>query len=235
MSKMQLLHANGTGPPPRPGENSFPCPASTCLAGPVIQEVRALPSGTSAPNTVITEHAVRQLHLHVSTAAWLIQARGPLTSTQIHDARQAAAAAGLIIETRNSVPSLSQITDVATVFGILLALGILAMSVGLIRSETDSDLRTLAATGASGPARRTVTAATAGALALTGAVTGLAGGYLVAIGFFRTSHLDGLSSLSSIPVASLLLILVGMPALAVIAGWLLAGREPSAMGRQPLS
>jgi putative ABC transport system permease protein len=201
MPKLQLLHANGTGPPPRPGENSFPCPASTCLAGPVIQEVRALPSGTSAPNTVITAHAVRQLHLHVSTAAWLIETRGPLTSTQIHDARQAAAAAGLTIEARNSVPSLSQITDVATVFAVLLALGILAMSVGLIRSETASDRRTLAATGASGRARRTVTAATAGALALTGAVLGLAGGYLAAIGFFRTSHLDGLSSLRSIPVA----------------------------------
>jgi hypothetical protein len=65
-------------------------------------------------------------------------------------------------------------------------------------------------------------------------VLGLAGGYLAAIGFFRTSHLDGLSSLRSIPVASLLLILVGMPALAVIAGWLLAGREPAAMGHQPL-
>ncbi|MBO0789057.1 MAG: hypothetical protein J2P33_23605, partial [Actinobacteria bacterium] len=234
MPKMQLLHSNGTGPPPRPGQNSFPCPASTCLAGPVIQEVRALPSGTSAPNTVITEHAVRQLHLHVSTAAWLIQTRSPLTSSQIHDARQAAAAAGLTVENRNSVPSLSQITDVATACGILLALGILAMSVGLIRSETASDLRTLAATGASGPARRTLTAVTAGALALTGAVIGLAGGYLAAIGFFRTSHLDGLSSLSSIPVANLLLILAGMPSVAAVAGWLLGGREPPAMARQPL-
>lgn len=237
MPKMQLLHGKGpgNGPPGGPGGNSFPCPASTCLANPVIQEVGGLPSGTSAPNTVITEHAVRQLHLHVSTTAWLIRTPGALTSAQLQDVRQAAAAAGLTTETRNSVPSLSQVTDAATVFGILLALGILAMSAGLIRSETAGDLRTLAATGASGPARRALTATTAGALALTGAVLGLAGGYLAAIGFFRTSHLDGLSSLSSIPVASLLGILVGMPALAVIGGWLLAGREPSAMGRQPLS
>jgi putative ABC transport system permease protein len=46
--------------------------------------------------------------------------------------------AGVTLETRNSIPSLSQVTNGATVFGILLALGILAMSVGLIRSETRS-------------------------------------------------------------------------------------------------
>ena len=34
-----------------------------CLANPVIQEVGALPMGTSAPNTVITEHAMRKFHI----------------------------------------------------------------------------------------------------------------------------------------------------------------------------
>ena len=42
----------------------------------------------------------------------------------------------------------------------------------------------------------------------------MAGGYLAAIGFFRTNTLDGLSSLASVPVANLLLILVGMPLIA---------------------
>ncbi len=65
-------------------------------------------------------------------------------------------------------------------------------------------------------------------------MTGLIFGYLAAIGFFRTNQLDGLSSLSSIPVTNLLLILVGMPLVAVIAGWLLAGRQPPAIGRQPM-
>ena len=120
------------------------------------------------------------------------------------------------------------------VFGILLALGILAMSVGLLRSETASSRRTLTATGASGTARQAISAATAGALALTGAVVGTAAGYIAASGFFRTSQLDTLSSLSSIPVANLLLILIGMPLVAVIGGWLLAWREPSTIGRGPL-
>jgi hypothetical protein len=48
---------------------------------------------------------------------------------------------------------------------------------------------------------RTLTAATAGALALTGAVLGTAGGYLAAIGFFSTNQLDQLSELDSVPVA----------------------------------
>ena len=43
-----------------PGRNSYPCPKGSCLANPVIQEVSVLPSGTSAPNTVITEHAIAE-------------------------------------------------------------------------------------------------------------------------------------------------------------------------------
>ena len=231
LTNMQLLYgAYKFGPPP---PNS-PCPPSRCLANPKIQEVSALPSGTSAPNTVITEHAVRQLHLMTSVAGWLIQAPDALTAGQISTVQHAAAAAGLAVETPNRIPSFTEILDVATVFGILLALGILAMSVGLLRSETASDLRMLTATGAGSTARRAISAAQAGALALIGAGVGIVAGYIAAIGFFRTSQLDTLSALTSIPVANLLLILVGMPLVAVTGGWLLAGREPSAIGRRPL-
>jgi putative ABC transport system permease protein len=245
MSLMQLQYGDlpcmtsARGCPPGPGgpqANTIPCDPGYCLNHPVIQEISALPSGTSAPNTVVTEHAVRQLGLDstINVQGWLIQTPRPLTSAQIQTAQETAAADGLSIETRNSIPSLTQIIDVATVFGILLALGILGMSVGLVRSETAGDLRTLAATGASSAARRTITAATAGALALAGAVTGLFCAYVGAIGFFRASKIDGLSELGSVPVANLLLILVGMPVIAFAAGWLLAGREPSMMGRRPL-
>ena len=234
MSLMQLTYGNygnGNGP------YAWPCPAGTCLANPVIEEEGALPAGTSAPNTVITEHAITTLGVQssVQTAGWLITVPNGLTAAQITAAqRLAAGTSGLSVETRNSIPSLAQIIDAATIFGILLALGILGMSVGLVRSEASRDLRTLTATGASSATRRTITAATAGALALTGAVVGTIGGYLAAIGFFRGSQLDGLSSLTSIPVTNLLLILVGMPVLATGLGWLLAGRDPAGIGRQPL-
>ena len=66
------------------------------------------------------------------------------------------------------------------VAGALLALAILAMTVGLIRSESAGDLRILTATGATPRIRRTLTAATAGALALLGAVLGVAGAYVAA-------------------------------------------------------
>jgi putative ABC transport system permease protein len=231
LTKMQLLYGAAKFGPPA---NNSPCPPSYCVANPNIQEISALPSGTSAPNTVVTEHAVRQLRLTTTTAGWLIQTPDSLTAGQISAAQHAAALAGLSVETRNSIPTLAEIIDVATVFGILLALGILAMSVGLLRSETSSDVRMLTATGAGGRARRAISATTAGALALIGAIVGIAGGYIAAIGFFRTNQLDTLTSLSSIPLTNLLLILVGMPLIAATGGWLLGGREPSAIGRRPL-
>ncbi len=237
MSLMQLTYGNyGSGNGPS-GSNRWPCPPGSCLASPPIQEVSQLPSGTSAPNTVITEHAITTLHLQgsVQTAGWLITVPHGLTPAQITTAQHLAAGApGMSVETRNSIPSLAQIIDAATIFGILLALGILGMSAGLVRSEAARDLRTLTATGASGTTRRMITAATAGALAFTGAVVGIAGGYLAAIGFFRSNSLDGLSSLSSIPVTNLLVILVGMPLAATLLGWLLAGRDPAGIARQPL-
>jgi putative ABC transport system permease protein len=241
LSRMQLVYGNyfggpngGRGPNGGSPSNPYPCPKSDCLASPVIQEVGALPSGTSAPNTVITEHAVHALGLPVSAAGWLIQAASPPTAAQITDARLTAAAAGLTIETKNSAPSSSEIINWATVFGLALALGILAMSVGLIRSETARDLRTLAATGAGSSTRRTLTAATAGGLALTGAVLGTAVAYVAAVAYAWDNPLDGLSELSSVPVSNLLIILIGMPLIAVVAGWLLAGREPPTLGRQPI-
>jgi putative ABC transport system permease protein len=246
MSLMQLTYGNqgGKGPGGGPGNgngsnsgNQWPCPAGSCIANPPIQKVSQLPSGTSAPNTVITEHAITTLHLQssISTTGWLITVPNGLTAAQITSAQQlAAGASGMSVETRNSTPSLAQIIDAATIFGIVLALGILGMSVGLVRSEAARDLRTLTATGASGTTRRTITAATAGALAFTGAVVGIIGGYLAAIGFFRSNSLDRLSSLTSIPVTNLLVILVGMPLAATVLGWLLAGRDPAGIARQPL-
>jgi putative ABC transport system permease protein len=239
LPKMQLLYGKIKGPGPGPNPNAFPCPRVNCLANPPIQEVSGLPSGTSAPNTVITEHAIRTLGLQTGpegVAGWLIQTANPLTSAQIHNAQLAAAAANMTVETRSSVPTSATIVNWATVFGIVLALAILAMSVGLIRSEAASDLRTLAATGASSRARRNLTAATAGALGLTGAVLGTVSGYVGTAGWFRTNSLNGgLGAIfTTVPVTNLLIILIGMPVVAAIGGWIFAGRQPRNLGHQPL-
>jgi putative ABC transport system permease protein len=141
---------------------------------PPIQIVN-LPADTSDPNTLLATHALRTLGWRAIPAGWLIQTRQPLTAAQVSTARQIASAAGISIETRSAQDSLSRLRDLATGAGLLLALGVLAMTVGLIRSETGSDLRTLAAAGASSRTRRTLTAATAGALALLGALLGTTG------------------------------------------------------------
>ncbi len=227
-------NGNGSGGHGPQDVGSNPCPKGQCLANPVIQEVGALPSGTSGPNTVITEHAIHALGLQTSVSGWLIQASHPPTAAQITDARLTASAAGMTIETKNSAPTSAEILNYATAFGIVLALGILAMSIGLIRSETARDLRTLTATGASSLTRRELTAATAFALALGGAVLGTVAAYVAAIGYAWDNQLDGLSGLANVPTEQLLFLLVGMPVVAAVIGWLMAGREPTAISRQPL-
>ena len=104
------------------------------------------------------------------------------------------------------------------------------MTVGLIRSETANDLRTLAATGASSTTRRALTGATAGALALLGAILGTAGAYAALLAWHRSD----LSPLGHVPVINLVVILVGLPLLAAVAGWSLAGGEPAVIARRPL-
>ena len=164
-------------------------------------------------------------------AGWLVEARDPLTGAQVARARQVAADAGLTVETRDDQTQLAAIRSGATAAGLLLALGILAMTVGLIRSEAAGDLRTLTATGATSATRRTLTAATAGALALLGVLLGTAGAYLALLAGYQ----DDLGALGRVPVAHLAVIVVGLPVTAAAVGWLLAGREPSALARQPLA
>jgi putative ABC transport system permease protein len=176
-------------------------------------------------------HAVSALGLRLVPDGWLIQAPGPLTAVQISAVRQMAVASGATIETKSGQLGLSQISDGAAALGILIALAVLAMTVGLIRSETASDLRTLTATGASSRTRRTLAGATAGALGLLGALLGTAAASLAGIAWARSSL--G-TTFGNVPAVDLIAVLVGLPLLAAIGGWLLAGREPPTIARQPL-
>jgi putative ABC transport system permease protein len=182
---------------------------------------------------VITEHAMREFHIQATTTDWLLQGAQPFTASQISSAELAASTTQLSVEAKNDQPTSSAVVGWATIFGIVIALGVLGMSVGLVRSESASDLRTLAATGASSSTRRTLTAVTAGALGFLGALLGVVGGYIGMIGWLRSNSLNGgIAALGNVPVADLLLILLGMPAFAMIVGWLFAGREPVAMAHQ---
>jgi putative ABC transport system permease protein len=175
----------------------------------------------------ITLDGLRRRGLRQIPSGWLVESSGPLTSEQIAAARELAADAGLTIETQREPTSQAKLIAIATAAGALLALAILAMTVGLIRSETAGELRTLTAAGATSRVRRTLTAATAGALALLGALLGLAGAYVA----LAATYLDDLGYLSRIPMLYLALMVLGVPWAAIAAGWLLAGREPPAIAR----
>ena len=193
--------------------------------------MRRLPTDTAAPNLLITERGLRRLTLRQAPVGWLFRAPRPLTPEQINAARQFALAAGGTVETRPQSPSLDELRNWATAAGILVALDVLAMTIGLIRGGSTGGLRTLTATGAGPRVRRTLTATTAGALGLLGAVLGTATGYAAAIGDFRSSLS---TTVAHVPVADLAAILVGLPLTATVGGWLLAGREPAAIARKPL-
>jgi putative ABC transport system permease protein len=179
------------------------------------------------PPYFITLNGLRRHGWTQIPAGWLVQSSRPLTSDQIAAARDAAAEAGLTIETQRKSNPPTEVMAIATAAGALLALAILAMTVGLIRGESAGDLRTLTAAGATSGIRSTLTATTAGALALLGAILGVAGAYVA----LAATYYDDLGYLSDVPVLYLALAVIGVPLAAAAAGWLVAGREPPAIAR----
>ena len=178
------------------------------------------------PPSFITLDGLRRHGWSQVPAGWLVESSRPLTSSQIADARRVASDAGLAVEV-DQTSSNTRVMEIALAAGTILALSILAMTVGLIRSESAGDLRILTATGATARVRRSLTATTAGSLALLGALLGVAGAYLV----LAALYYDDLGYLSDVPFVYLGLAVVGVPLAAAAAGWLLAWREPPAIAR----
>ncbi|HVR79580.1 MAG TPA: ABC transporter permease [Acidimicrobiia bacterium] len=188
------------------------------------------PGYSSLPGSFITPSALRQRGWESARVAWLIETASPITEDQFSEAREMAVNAGITVEARSDQANLVALRTGATAVGVLVALGILAMTVGLIRSEAEGDLRILTATGATSSIRRSLTAATAGSLALLGAVVGTTGAYLG----FAAGYAHDLAALRPLPFLHFLVILIGLPLIATVAGWLVAGREPATLARQPI-
>jgi putative ABC transport system permease protein len=188
------------------------------------------PAYSSDPTSLITPNGLRRLRWTTIDSGWLIESSRPLTAAQLAAARDAAAKAGLVIESRNSQASLSAISAIGTAAGALIALGVLAMAVGLIRAEAAGEVRTLTAIGATSTTRRALTATTAGALALLGALLGSAAAYLA----LAAGHRSDASVLGQVPVLDLTITIAGVPLAAAAAGWLLSGRKPESVARRPL-
>jgi putative ABC transport system permease protein len=188
-----------------------------------------VPDYGSEPTSLITVNGLRHEHWTQVQSGWMIESARPLQAAQIAAARDVAAKTGLVIESRNTQASLATIRTVATAAGALIALGVLAMAVGLIRAEAAGDVRTLTAIGAASTTRRTLTATTAGTLALLGALLGSGAAYLAV----AAGHRSDLSVLSRVPVLDLAITIAGVPVAAALAGWVLAGRRPP-VNRQAL-
>ncbi len=187
------------------------------------------PGYVSLPTSFVNPESLERQGFMKARSGWLVEAAGPLADAELERAREAAARTGLFLETPQAPESTATRRTVATAIGLLIGLGILAMTVGLLRSEAAGDLRTLTATGASSRVRRTMTAPTAAALAFLGAVLGTVGAYTALV----ATYLHDLAPLGRVPVVHLAVVLVGLPVAAAVAGWLLAGREPPALTRQP--
>jgi putative ABC transport system permease protein len=189
-----------------------------------------VPDYGSGPTSLITVHGLRHEHWTQIQSGWMVESARPLAAAQIAAARDTAAKSGLVIESRDTQASLATIRTVATAAGALIALGVLAMAVGLIRAEAAGDVRTLTAIGATSTTRRTLTATTAGTLALLGALLGSVAAYLALAAGYRSD----ISVLSRVPVLDLAITIAGVPAAAALAGWVLAGRRPVSIAQQAL-
>ncbi len=201
--------------------------ARDALHATTIQVLSKLPQYTSAPDALMTQSEASALGLTTQATGFMVQSAHPLSAAQIHAARATAAAAGISVETRNATDtSLQQLRDWATLVGVLVALAVLAMTVGLIRSETSGDLRTLTAAGASGVTRRMLTATTAAALGLLGGIIGTAGAYVALVAW----HWHDVSYLNTPPYLELAALVIALPVAALVGGWIF-GRTPSHLGR----
>lgn len=198
---------------------------------PRVRVSRQLPTYSSAPNALISSQYVAAHGLTTRPVGWLLQTAHSLTAAQIAVAEHDAAAAGMAVVTRsNHDRSLQQLRDYSTAAGFAVALAVLAMTVGLVRSETANDLRTLSATGASTRTRRTITAATAGALGVLGGLLGVGGAYLALIAW----HWHHVNYLKHVPYLHVAILLIALPLVAAVGGWLAAWRAPEGIAHRPM-
>lgn len=183
---------------------------------------------SSLPNTLASTDEIERRGWTTRTVGWLIEAPATVTAAQVAELRDVAAGNGLLIEAREERSSLLALRWGATGAGVLLALAVLAMIVGLLRAEATHDTRILSATGATSAIRRALTASTAGGLATLGAFTGTICAYLV----LAAGYVDDRSGLLAVPTLPLSVIIIAVPLVATVAGWVAAGRAPTGIARQ---
>ncbi len=182
---------------------------------------------TSLPQVLASPGVVAKRHWQAVRAGWLLQSPAPLTGQQQRAARARAAGLGLAVETRDPQTYLGHLRLAFTVAGIAVTLTVIAIALVLLRLQTTRDQQILTAVGASSRTRRAIGAATATALAVLGTILGVTGAYATLV----LAYSDTLHRLGNIPWTALASICVGVPALALVATWFTASRQPRAINR----
>ena len=188
-----------------------------------------LPTGWRLSDSLLTAEAVREQGWEAITVGWVLVNPAPIGS----DTRamlQEAADEDVLIEVERIRATRSSFVAIAALAGSALALGVLAMTVSLIRAESASQTRTLAALGARRTTRRTISAATAGLLALAGATLAIPVGYLALVVAMSDPDTD---YPFVVPWVPLCLVVIAVPTIAAAGAWLLDGREPPYLGKTP--
>lgn len=189
-----------------------------------------LPAYGSAPTSFITRNALERNGWEAAHAGWFIVSDRPIGSQQLTDARNLAGLYEFFIEGREGI-NLATLRTIrsGTVFAVgIVALTIFAITVMLIRTESAADMRILTATGATSAVRRSITASSAGGLALLGVLLGTVSA-LAGVSATFVTELDGFLTVGAWQVA---VILFGVPLLATGMGWLLGGHEPGGRAKQ---
>jgi putative ABC transport system permease protein len=205
-------------------------PRSPFDRGPVgaghVQHVD-VPTYSSAPHNLITRAGLDASDVTIQRAGWLIETPHALSDAARSRIRSIAADASLALETRDTRGALTDIRTGASVVGVLVALCILAMTIGLLRSEVAHEVRTLTAVGGTSFTRRALTASTAAALALVGVVLGGGAAYAALV----AGYWPNTDELHPVPMSNLLAIAIGFPLLATAISWVVGGRDPAHVGR----
>lgn len=190
-----------------------------------------LPPSTRLADSLLTPDTVRKQGWETVTVGWMLVIPAPI-DTRTLAALQGAANDDVLIEVHQVRSARSSVVAITAVAGSALALAVLAMTVSLIRAESASQTRTLAAIGARRTTRRTISAVTAGLLALAAAILAIPTGYLalaVAMSDPDTNYPF------VVPLVPLGIVLVAVPVIAVAGAWLLHGGEPPYLAKTPAS
>ncbi|HMJ75729.1 MAG TPA: FtsX-like permease family protein [Iamia sp.] len=181
---------------------------------------------SSLPAALVTPAGLEERGWEPVVVGWLVDASGPVTPAEVGNARDVAVDAGLLVEPPERRPSLARARWITTGAGTVVALGVLAATIGLLRREGEGDLRTLVAAGATRHTRRLLAATTSGALALLGALLGTAGAYAV----LAARDWADLDRLLPVPAVPLLALVLGAPVAAALVSALFVGRRVQPTG-----